>query len=330
MMSADRDLGSNQSEGSDRSLAIKVAVILLAALAIMFAPVPVDLKLAKTAATAMVGKGIAVTGNSVISHVSKCDANPVPLAAMIGPSAGRRSFDISYPGQSMPEGLNFGRIALSNRRAEAVVVFVSLAQIISGGQPDLRTQSFFRLAGGNLAVNDLGPRLRALDPIAAKLPHQLDGFEYHGVRYPPYNKLKTQYLLPERLAQGCPETIGVNRAFIEALYWNNYLNGPLIASYVDDLHKLSQSAARSGKPVMFVLLPIDFEDIRTLNPELMRNIAARRDELLRLARGRIEFHDLTEAVPAQGFADRWCGCGHLQESGRKIVADRVAQMLAAR
>src|SRR6185436_17025165 len=100
MMSADRDLGSNQSEGSDRSLAIKVAVILLAALAIMFAPVRVDLKLAKTAATAMVGKGIAVTGNSVISHVSKCDANPVPLAAMIGPSAGRRSFDISYPGQS--------------------------------------------------------------------------------------------------------------------------------------------------------------------------------------------------------------------------------------
>jgi hypothetical protein len=46
-----------------------------------------------------------------------------------------------------------------------------------------------------------------------------------------------------------------------------------------------------------------------------------------LARARVPYVDLTEALPAENFADRGCACEHLAASGRKAVAARIAEML---
>lgn len=273
----------------------------------------------------MFGAGLGVSGNSVASHVSNCDVDKRPLSAMLAMDTRQRESDLSFPGQGLDQGINFAALAVNNPRIEKVVVLISLAQVEYRRRQDLRSDVFFRLAAGDYQVNDLGPRIRRLQPITSGLVRQEDPFTYGGKSYPDYEGVKQRYMLPEREAMRCPETLGQDRAFIEALYWNYYLREPLSPAYLTDLATLSRKSQMAAKPVLFVLMPINLEDVSNLNPDLAAGIRARRDLFLALsAKAGVPILDLSEYLPASAFADRWCGCGHLVESGRKTLSARIA------
>jgi hypothetical protein len=301
------------------------------ALIVLLAPVPTNLNLLGASASALTRRGVAVTGNSVVSHVSECDIDTRPLYAIIGDDARQPHVNLSFPGQSFAEGLNFAQMGLNSPRIDSVIVLLSLSQLANAGDRlNFQNQLFFRIMGGRYRANAIIPRVLGLQPISAKPFVQQSAFTYKGVRYPAYDLLESQFLLPERLAERCPEGLGQNRAFIEALYWNNYLNGQLNPDYLADLQRLSARPRGTRKSTMFVLLPIDFDDVRTLNPVLANAVQARRDQFLGWASSKlIPVLDLSAALPPQDFADRWCGCGHLQAAGRKIVAARVAAAMGS-
>lgn len=293
------------------------AVVL--ALAILLWPTPSSTDQVGAARAAVGRAAIKATGNSVITHRSKCDADTRTLPQMMGAA------DLSFPGETLAEGLNVAGLALRRGRPGTVVLMVSLSQLAAERREDLRSALFFRLAGIPLTVNGVAARIAALEPVTASPEREQTAFRYAGTDYPAYDQLKTRYLLPERLAMGCPETLGRNRRFIEALYWNNYLRMPLHLPYWRDLATLAADAGRGGNRLLIVLMPVDFGDVATLNPRLDAALRARRDAALARTRAAgLPLLDLSEALPAEAFADRWCGCGHLAAQGRRTVAARIA------
>ena len=269
-----------------------------------------------------------MTGFSVITHYAACDTDRRSIAQLIGSDLGSRYADLSFPGQSVFEGFNFARLATRNPDIRDLVVMLSLPQLSSRERQDLRSQVFFRIVNGPSRLNSIGHRLLSLQPITAGETVEQDPWTYKNRRYPGYGELKTEYLLPEQLAQKCPEVLGQNRDFIEALYWNNYLHGPIEQDYLADLEQIAREARAADKRLLVVLLPIDFEDIATLNRDMAKAIASRRDQLLSESRGSgLDIVDLSDALPAQAYSDRWCGCGHLNQTGRQAVAARVVAAL---
>lgn len=312
-------------EVSSRKFALLTVVILVLGAVLFLFPLPNNADQMHAAKTAMLGGGLAIVGNSVASHVSNCDTDQRPLSTMVAMATRRAESDLGFPGQSLDQEINFAALAVANPRIEKVVVLVSLAQFEYRRRQDLRSDMFFRLTAGDYQVNDIGARLRRLEPITSGFVRQEDPFSYGGKSYPDYNGVKQRYMLPEREAMRCPETLGQDRAFIEALYWNYYLREPLDSAYIADLTTLAGKSRVAAKPVLFVLMPIDLQDVTDLNPALAAAIRTRRDQFLDMSRkAGLPILDLSESLPASAFADRWCGCGHLVESGRQALSARIA------
>lgn len=316
--------------GSPRRLAMLLGAVLLLAFALFLFPLPNKAEQLKATKAAMLGGGIGIVGNSVASHVSNCDTDQRTLSTMLAMAAKRRESDLGFPGQGLDQGINFAALAVANRKIDKVVVLVSLAQVEYKRRQDLRSDMFFRLTVGDYRINDIGSRIRRLQPITSGFVRQEDAFSYGGKSYPDYEGVKQRYMLPEREAMRCPETLGQDRAFIEALYWNYYLREALDPAYLNDLATLAGKGRQAGKPVLFVLMPIDLEDVTDLNPVLATRIRVRRDLFLNMAtKAGLPILDLSEALPASAFADRWCGCGHLVEDGRQTLSARIATALEA-
>ncbi len=312
-----------------RFVLLIAAILVLGAMLFLF-PLPNKTDQLQAAKTAMLGDGLGIVGNSVASHVSNCDTDQRPLATMVAMTANRTESNLGFPGQSLDQAINLAALAVANPKIEKVVVLVSLAQFEYNRRQDLRSDMFFRLTAGDYRINDIWARLRRLEPITSGFVRQEDPFTYGGKSYPDYNGVKQRYMLPEREAMRCPETLGQDRAFIEALYWNYYLREPLDSSYMVDLTTLAGRSRAETKPILFVLMPIDLQDVTDLNPALAAAIRTRRDLLLDMSReASLPMLDLSESLPASSFADRWCGCGHLVDSGRRALSARVATAVEA-
>jgi len=302
--------------GERRAPALTLAVALLVALF----PLPAgwdDLRLARAAWRA---QGVAVTGNSVVRHVSRCDGDRRGLAPLLRDRLGRPVSDLSYPGQTLFASLNAAALALDRPGVTQVVVTLSLPQLEALAVPDLRTQAFFRLAAGDLAVNRILPRLR--EPATGRPQPQLAAFRYAGRDWPAYDELKTRFMLPERNAARCPEAPARDPRFAAALAWRNTLSEPVAPVLLADLLALDARARRRRKPLLLVMMPLDAGD---MPPPLAARAQARADAVVRWARARrLPLLNLTRQLPAAAFADRWCACGHLQAAGRAQVAAAIA------
>ncbi len=270
---------------------------------------------------------VSIVGNSVMSHTSRCDSDLRTLPQMLAADIGHPVLDLSFPGQSFDETVNLAAIALRNPRSTAVVVPLSLFELIEWDDLSWRAYMMFRLINPSIAARSLRARLLGPEEIATSRPIDA-AYSYGGTDYPDYGLLKTIYLTPENAAMSCPENDGVNRKFIAANYHHQYFEYPVAAGSLALLDSLGKEAKRRERSVLVVLMPIDQEMITRLDvagsADLQQKIARTVDDLT--SRG-LHVLDLSASVGNADFADRWCACGHLLEGGRLAVAARIGEVL---
>lgn len=311
---------------SIRSLALPL-LFLASFAAVLFFPLPdspgptLIIRLAE-ASLAHNSQQIAVVGTSVVAHVSSCDADKRGIAEMLRDDSGRNTIDLSFGGQVFSDSLNFATLALRSPNVSSVVYFLSTSQLLNEDDTSLQAQLFFRLASGSYHANDLVGRLRRGDGLTAAPQVYQTPFTYKGASYPDYNGRKTQFFAVEKQRQACPESLGHNRTFIEAGYWNSYARADARANNTDDLARLAALGRSLGKRVLLVVLPIDFQDIESLNPELGQTVRQSATTLsASLREAGVDTVDLSDLGPGDLFSDRWCACGHLLADGRQRVAE---------
>lgn len=302
-----------------------IAVIVLA-LVTFLAPVP-ERSVIALALQASSGKPLVIIGNSVIQQVSKCDADSRNLATMISDATGLAAANASIGGQGQTQADQLAEMAIYRPEIRVVVLPLS-ATAESPVSQSLQTQLFFDLANGSLSLGMLARRVykRALIGLSAS-PAQ-ERFSYQGVEYPDYSGIKKTYFATEKQKMGCPENAGHDRRFIEAYHWASFSRDTIDAAKLREVARLTRLASSLGKQLIIVLMPINIDNSQHWSPIVYSAMTTRRDDLKRLVReAGVDAIDLTMAVPPSGFSDRWCACGHLGETGRKIVAERIAQAL---
>ena len=251
-------------------------ILIFSALVAFFVPTPGlrGLNVVKQTVGAFPGPAgqIAIIGNSVVRHVSKCDADQRTIPSMISDLTGRRVLDLSEGGQSMAETLNYAGLALRIPNVSSVVLLLSPSGFGDVDVLDLRALLFFRLVSEPLAANGILSRFqRAREApsvwLAGREFGQNYAYTYKGVPYPAYDEIKTRYFEPEQRAMGCPESAGRDKRFIESLYWNDYVRIPRQRVDLDDVSRLARAARKAAKNFLIVIMPVAFDDVRDMNPE---------------------------------------------------------------
>ena len=302
-------------------------VILVLAFAVFLAPVPTDQhmveKLARLAPTFVRGpRQLAVVGNSVIDHVSKCDTDTRTVAQLLrtdGPV-----LDMSYGGQTFEESLSLGALALKSKSVSDIVFFVSTTGLSDHDSLDLQTSLFFRLADGAFDAFNPAARLERGVGLAAAQMDRMEPFAYGGTTYPDYNGIKARFFDREQRHVTCPESAAVDATFVEAYNWKQLAEPTPWMPHLDDLARLEELAERRGKTLTVVLLPIDFPDIARMRPDVQTQIRRNVETFKSIMRDhRIAMLDASDILRDGQFADRYCACGHLDESGRRSLADFV-------
>jgi hypothetical protein len=272
-----------------------------------------------------------VVGNSVIDHVSRCDADRRTIPKMLGDLTGSHIVDLSYGGQQLSESFGYALQALRTSGKGPVVFFVSTFAFHDEYTLDLWTQLYFRISGGQLHATSLLERLAAGTLVRPATPAVVAEYSYKGKTYPSYDLIKDTYFTDERRRMACPETLGYDHAFIEANYWNNYVRSNWDMVRIEDFETLAKTAFVGQRSLLVVILPVNGRDIAALSPALAEQVNQRATDIVRALRDRsVPILDLTDTQKPDRFADRWCACGHLVQSGRIDVATRVAVELAAR
>jgi len=311
-----------------RRAALSVLIVLFVAFGLVYlAPLP-DAQVAARLAPLLDprrGQGVAIAGNSVLMHVSPCDQDKRSLHTILAADLGRRVDNLGFDGQPFEQSLNYVTTALHRKSVSGAILFVAPFSLTVRTLPDIQTELFLRFAASDqYHANSLIDRIRLRDFVSPVPSENTQPFTYNHVHYPDYNGIKQIYFNPEKAAMGCPETLGINRRFIEAVYWHTYLAHPVRQNDLADLSSLQQIAKRLNKPLVIVLLPVDYDDIRSLNPSLSDNVRARVGSIITGMRAlNIDVLDLTGLLPAEDFADRWSASGHLVQAGRRLVAERV-------
>lgn len=270
---------------------------------------------------------LAVVGNSVVTHVSKCDADRRDIPTMLQDALESEVVDLSYGGEPLAESINYAAIALQQPRISTAVLYLGQGSLANPDPNDLQTTAFFGLVAGPRRVNDLSGRLSrgaGIMPGAAtaRLP-----FRYKGVDYPGYDQIQMTWFADEKARQGCPETLGHDRRFIEANFWTNLVRPEPFWPLLEDIGDLQRQAAARGKRLVVIFLPNDMFGLRTLDAGLAAQVEARRAAIVqRAARLGVAMTVVGPFGPDR-FADRWCACGHLSQAGRVAVAEATRDVL---
>jgi hypothetical protein len=275
---------------------------------------------------------VAMVGNSVMSHASKCDARSEGIAALLAERRGRDVLDLSIPGQLPEEELNLAALALRNPGVRQIVVPMSLADLGDWDTLSLQALLFWRSVNPALPGPSLwgrvGPYLLTGPPIASR-----EGFNWEGMKaevgHPGYDAIKEHFTL-EKQKMGCPENDGFDADFNRAYYENQYVQLPIRRENLDVMGAFASQARARGVRVIWPFLPINLELMQRLQPSAAAAARARVKQLIAaLATRDIRVLDLSELVPNDEFADRWCACGHLLLAGRQRVANAEHAALAS-
>ena len=273
---------------------------------------------------------VVLVGNSVIDHVSKCDGDRRTIPDLLAADLGRPVVDFSYGGQGLAEAAVFSWAALRNPRVDHVIVPVTLFELADRPHLPFPRTAFFRLIDPGLELESPREWIRMSLSDEPAVPRG-ESFSYGGRRYPDANGLGPTYEQVEKDHMPCPEHDGFDRTFVEAYYHHSYLGAPVRQEQLSLLAKLDREAKRRGKALTIVLLPIDYELIESLSKTMQAAVRQLSAEALAQARGHgVAMVDLTPLLPNEDFADRYCGCGHLLDSGRHRLARSIAAAVEAR
>lgn len=300
---------------------------ILALLMALLAPGPAQL-----AALARVVRSqapVTLVGNSAIRHHSRCDADPRGIGERLGEALGQPVVDLSDGGQTLEQGANLAAVALRARPGGTLVVPLSLFDFADWDVLPLQETLAWRTLNPALPAPPLTDRLRAGRLLQGLEPATRAAFTHRGEAYPGYESVKTRWFAAEQRAMRCPETDGQDLRFIEAFHAFQYAQLPVHAEALALLRALARQARDRGTRTLWVLMPVDLPLMAAMDPTLADAVRARLQTLReRLAEADFAVLDLSDAVPREAFADRWCACGHLLEAGRQTVAQRIAQALS--
>ena len=303
-----------------------LVLILVAAVALC---IPYDPKVTPLLITGRLNAAtISVTGNSVLSHISKCDQDGRSLVTMMANETGQAILDLSFSGQSLSESANLAAVSLKNPHIQTVLFPISLFELTAWDTDQVRAYGLFRLINPELLAASFMERARSPNRFSGA-EEPLDGpFDYRGKHYPDYRLIKTAYFNREKAAMPCPENDGADLEFVRANYHHMVFERdpdqrvlPLIAS-------LGKDANQRAKSLVVIILPIDVELMTRLG---LPDASALQEKIAglvqTLAADGVTVIDLSASLHNSDFADRWCACGHLVDSGRLAVAQAVGRRL---
>lgn len=305
-------------------------LIILALVAAFALCVPLDAKITPLLAKVLASSAtVSIAGNSVLSHVSKCDQDSRSLPRMLADDIRRPVLDLSFPGQSIEEEATLAMASLRNRKIRTVVFPISLFELVDWDTEPVRIYVLSRLIGPKLHAAGLTERAASAGRFSGESHHTEAAFDYNGQHYPDYAHVKAAYFDQEKALMPCPENDGTDVKFITALYHHDYVEYPILRDDMGLISSLGKEAIRLRKSLRFVILPIDYELLEKLDDPSATLLRARVAELTAaLGADGLEVIDLSASVPNGAFADRWCACGHLLAPGRAEVARRIAQHLS--
>jgi hypothetical protein len=303
--------------------------LVLAALCFL-APIPEFKEFFLAARALRTQAPIAIAGNSSIAHVSKCDSDGRTLLEMIQDQTAEKTEGLNYNGQSFDDSIQFTSAALQNQKIKSVIVLFSLAGLQQWDQGSLQRYLFFKLLNPSLQEATLRSRVFSPAILNGEASEGFLSFRYKGVEYPEYKQMLATYFERESEDMPCPERDGKDLRFIEAYYDHNYLRYPLRAENFDLLASMAEEASRRGKQFLLVIAPIDFDLMNQLNPEMAASVRAKEGLVFQvLKRRKVNVLDLGDALRNEDFADRYCACGHMVESGRRKAAQAIADALTS-
>ncbi len=271
---------------------------------------------------------LVVTGNSAAVTASPCDSSARNIPDLLSDSIHRGNLDLAYPGQTLTESASLAALSMRTRAPKDVVALLSYFEFEEWDNLDLQQYLLTRLASPGLAAEPWLGRLLSGCAVSGEPHRRYQPFSYGGQDYPAYDRLAATTFEAERSAMPCPENDGSNRAFLEAHYYQQYVHFPPNPRNVELLGSLQRIASKAGKRLWIVLMPIDYEQLGRMQPDVTGLVRQRADEVIAALRGQgLAVIDLSGLVENSDFADRWCACGHLQLAGRKTVAAALGDRL---
>lgn len=260
-------------------------------------------------------------GNSVNRTVSHCDADTRTLPDILNASPGLPIVNLSRGGMPLSQMLRMAELAArAGVRPQTIVFPVAFGDLLQLADAPVGAQAFWR---DNLPA--------ALQPetggAAVGVPQ-----DYKGRHYGSYGTFSKTHFEREKRASRCPETLGVDREFIEFMYWRSYLQPVDPALGLAPTVERAQALRRRGIEVVFWFPPIDFEDLAALHGTPGVDMVKQRLATLSaaLSAHALAVLDTSGSISASGFTDRWCACGHLNQEGRRLLADQMRSGLASR
>jgi hypothetical protein len=271
---------------------------------------------------------VVVTGNSVMKAASTCDAQPQTIAQRLASLLGRSVADRSAGGQTLHESIAYAGLALDNPHVEQIVIGVSAYQFHEWPALAVPRALFFKLLLPAIEREPLALRFFTERDSPEGQTAALRPFTYRGRDYPEYEVIKSRYFEIEKRGKTCPENDGTDRVFLEAYYDHLYAADTVDAGSVRALAALAAAAVRARKRLVVALLPVDYELMAGLRPDLPVMVRRQVSRIVTSLRAEgAAILDLSEGSANAVFADRWCACGHLAAEGRQRVAAALAQAL---
>jgi hypothetical protein len=305
-------------------------LVTFALVAVVTFCLPIDAKRTPLLAKALVSSPkVSVVGNSVLSHTSKCDQDGRSLVGMLANDLRQPILDLSFRGQSLSEATNLAAASLKNPHIQTVILPVSLFELVEWDTDPIRTYALFKLINPALDAASLVERMKSPGRFSGEASGLEAAFDYNGIHYPDYDGIKLQYFNYERDVMHCPENDGANLKFVAANYHHLFFEFPILDKDLSLISSVGQAAARRGKSLLVVILPIDYELIAKLSIPGINGLHEKVNRVVQILRGTgLNVVDLSATLPDSDFADRWCACGHLLETGRIGTAEKIVQHIS--
>jgi hypothetical protein len=306
------------------------AVVLVIGAFSLVAPIPSGTVRQASLTAVRSSSSIAILGPSVVRHTSACDRDHRNLAEMLAASSDRSVNDLSYPGQPLTEAVHLAALEATYGRSTDVVLTVAYDGLSGWPTIPYRDTIFFRLVNPSFAL-----------PIDVRMPGAWEGFldrprpaelgfEYEGTIYPDQSGIHAKWFEAEKALATCPETITHDWRYLKAYTWLIWVRPQPTPTLVPMLADLDAHLRAKSKKLHVVMLPVNYQVLASFDPNWATVIRERQArEIRKLRRRGVSVLNLSDLVSSDAFSTVWCACTHLNEIGRRKVAEAISQSLSA-
>jgi hypothetical protein len=275
---------------------------------------PIDIELLFRAQVSK--SNLFIYGNSVLKTSSKCDDTVDTVANFIEQDTSIKPFDLSRGGMRLGNMLASAQTLASLSPKGSTFLFPISLEIgsLNVARDTHHISAFLKK---NNKLFDTNP---VIDLNSVKT--------YEGIYYGNYANFSQKFFNQEKGNADCPDRTGHDLNFVKYMYYRNFVQQE--TSDLLQFHEIREqlkSIGAKGQRVILILMPINYDDIRTLHGDFSARLVERRVKHIKEQLEEFTPLDLSGSVPGAGFTDRWCACGHLNQYGRRIVSKNITKAL---